>query len=117
LSTGDFITFYDAGEDPINLSGDIANPLLFDISTNLTDTPAPGLSPTDNPTISNIRFTYIGVRTSATRIWVPSRSWTPLTATVPSTKTAQHTPVPAPSKVSALTSHLRLLPPRLSLPH
>jgi hypothetical protein len=61
LSTGDFITFYDAGEDPINLSGDIANPLLFDISTNLTDTPAPGLSPTDNPTISNIRFTYIGV--------------------------------------------------------
>ena len=60
LSTGDFITFYDAGEPAIDLAGDIANPLLFAITTNLTDTPAPGLSPTDNPTITNLRFTYIG---------------------------------------------------------
>jgi hypothetical protein len=60
LTTGDFITFYDAGGPAIDLGGDIANPLLFAITTNLTDTPAPGQSPTDNPTITNLRFTYIG---------------------------------------------------------
>jgi len=60
LTAGDFITLYDAGEDPINLAGDIANPLLFDITTNLTDTPAPGQSPADDPTIANLRFIYIG---------------------------------------------------------
>lgn len=60
LSTGDFLTLYDAGASPINLTGDLANSSLFAISTNLTDTPAPNVILTDDPTIANLRFTYIG---------------------------------------------------------
>jgi hypothetical protein len=60
LETGDFITLYDAGEAPINLAGDIANVALFSITTDLTDTPAPHELVSDDATISNIRFTYIG---------------------------------------------------------
>ena len=61
LSTGDFLTLYDAGFNPINLAGFIANPALFSITTNLTNTPATGiLGIVDNPAITNIRFTYIG---------------------------------------------------------
>jgi hypothetical protein len=60
LTTGDFVTLYDAGASPINLTGDIANSSLFTITTNLTDTPAPLTIATDDPTITNLRFTYIG---------------------------------------------------------
>jgi hypothetical protein len=60
LSTGDFLTLYDAGASPINLTGDIANSSLFTISQNLTDTPATGVIVGDDPTITNLRFTYIG---------------------------------------------------------
>jgi hypothetical protein len=44
LTTGDFITPYDAGEAPINLAGDIANSTMFSITTELTDPAAPHLT-------------------------------------------------------------------------
>lgn len=60
LTTGDFLTLYDAGETATNITGDLANSSLFSISYDLTDTPALYTAPTDDPTITNIRFTYIG---------------------------------------------------------
>lgn len=60
LETGDFLTLYDAGAAPINLSGDLANPALFSITTNLTYTPAPNVIVSDDPAITNLRFTYVG---------------------------------------------------------
>jgi hypothetical protein len=60
LTTGDFITLYDAGETPIDLAGDIANSALFSITTNLSDSSAPHQLINDDPAITNIRFTYIG---------------------------------------------------------
>ena len=60
LSTGDFFTLYDAGVAPTNLTGDLANPAMFNFTTNLVDTPAPFVLITDDPTITNLRFIYIG---------------------------------------------------------
>lgn len=62
LQAGDFVTLYDAGATPINLTGALGDSSLFQITTNLTDAPAPGIILTfaDDPTIANLRFTYIG---------------------------------------------------------
>jgi hypothetical protein len=60
LSTGDFFTFYDVGATPIDLTGDIANSSLFTITEDLTDPEYQYSSIPDDPTITNIRFTYIG---------------------------------------------------------
>ena len=60
MQAGDFITLYDAGEPAINVSGDLANSSLFSISYNLTDPAAHGVLVTDSPTVTNLRFTYIG---------------------------------------------------------
>lgn len=61
LQAGDFLTLYDAGGSPTNLTGDLANSSLFTISTNLLDAAATGVLPFDDPIITNLRFTYIGL--------------------------------------------------------
>jgi hypothetical protein len=60
IETGDFFTLYDAGAVPYSLTGDIADSSLFTITEDLTDPGYPLELITDDPTITNIRFTYIG---------------------------------------------------------